>query len=151
MIPRSPKLHKCWAILFWIQSKSMWCFSGTFCINQQDFLPLVKCIREEIEIAEYCNQKSYASYLQMSPNITDTENERKCRLGRDYFGYEGNFINDEQICDNIAQVSFSLFCFRWQRLQMEKRDFWLWKNLLWFLLYILIFWKNSWGLSIILI
>jgi hypothetical protein len=59
------------------------------------------------EEAKLEKRDPFVIYLEGSPNITDTTNHVECGNARKYFGFDENFINDKQICEDIEQLKYS--------------------------------------------
>jgi hypothetical protein len=51
------------------------------------------------------DNSAFAQYANASPNITNPIDPIECGRAREYFGFEENFINDQQICDDIEQLA----------------------------------------------
>ena len=73
-------------------------YGGTFCYRV-DCSELSSCIARYIE--EESDNKAYVTYLKTAPTITDATSEQECAKARDYFGYDPDFVNDRQICEDI--------------------------------------------------
>ena len=52
-------------------------------------------------------RRAFEKYLESAPNITDPTDRHQCGSTRGYFGFEENFINDAQICEDIEQLKYS--------------------------------------------
>jgi hypothetical protein len=77
-------------------------FGGTFCPAPADCTTLRNCIKEYFDGAN--KPSAYATYLEASPIITDPTDRVSCGRARDYFGFDDDFINDEQICEDVEQL-----------------------------------------------
>eukprot|EP00977_Amphora_coffeiformis_P013338 scaffold3471_cov175-Amphora_coffeaeformis.AAC.12 len=85
-----------------ISEESCKVYGGTYC-PLTDCTRLQECVAELIDIARNENRTAFANYLLNAPNITDPENSFQCGWAREYFGFPANFINDNQICEDIKQ------------------------------------------------
>ena len=84
-------------------------YGGTWCPNPQNCTRLKACIEDYIERAETTQHKNaaFAAYLESAPTIDDVTNAEQCGRTREYFGYSALYVNDEDICGNIEQFSYS--------------------------------------------
>ena len=83
---------------------SVW--GGTFCPNPTDCSVLQACIGD-LSVEARTTSPAYATYLEAAPNITDSTDYEQCAATRMFFGFDPDFINDIQICDDIEQLRFS--------------------------------------------
>ena len=84
-------------------------YGGTWCPNPQDCTGLKECIAVYVERAKTPEHKNnaFAAYLEISPTIDDVTNAEQCGRAREYFGYSALYVNDNDICGNIEQFSYS--------------------------------------------
>jgi hypothetical protein len=55
-----------------------------------------------------CDQnRAFAQYVNASPSIINHTDPFQCGRAREYFGFQNNFINDEQICEDISQLALT--------------------------------------------
>jgi hypothetical protein len=77
---------------------------GTFCAVS-NCTELMDCVEEMIESAIDEEKAPFAAYLQSAPNITNPVDPYQCGRAREYFGFDENFINDDQICKDVEQFT----------------------------------------------
>jgi hypothetical protein len=75
---------------------------GTFCA-ETDCTDLQVCV-DDYRGSE---NRAFAGYVNTSPNITDVTDPFECGRAREYFGFQDNFINDLQICEDIGQLALT--------------------------------------------
>jgi hypothetical protein len=75
---------------------------GTFC-------PVADCSDLKVCVARLRdhNNRAFAQYVNASPNIGYPKDPFQCGRAREYFGFQENFINDEQICEDIEQLTLT--------------------------------------------
>lgn len=81
-------------------------YGGTWCPSPTDCSVLQTCIADLSEDAKTKNA-AYAMYLESAPAIENSADYEQCGAAREYFGFDPDFINDIQICDDIEQLRFS--------------------------------------------
>mmetsp|Transcript_84099 Transcript_84099/g.126082 ORF Transcript_84099/g.126082 Transcript_84099/m.126082 type:complete len:1454 (+) Transcript_84099:272-4633(+) len=83
-------------------------YGGTWCPQPTDCSILQTCIANFLMTAQSESRlQAFAMYLSAAPRITDPTNSDQCGETREYFGFDPDFINDVQICDDIEQLRFS--------------------------------------------
>ncbi|CAB9527659.1 expressed unknown protein [Seminavis robusta] len=76
---------------------------GTWCPVPADCTELKECVDDQIQKAKDSGKLAYEKYLEPAV-IKDPMNFEQCGMSRKYFGYEELYTNDEDICDNFAQL-----------------------------------------------
>jgi hypothetical protein len=77
-------------------------YGGTFC-PVSDCTDLMNCV-DGFRLHE---NKAFALYVNASPIISNPTDPFECGRAREYFGFQDNFINDQQICDDIGQLALT--------------------------------------------
>ncbi|CAB9521743.1 expressed unknown protein [Seminavis robusta] len=82
-------------------------YSGTHCAYARDCTALKTCIDDEISWAESNSRSAYKGYLSDAPNITDTGDSDQCGEVREYFGYDSDYPDDDEICDDVQYLRYN--------------------------------------------
>jgi len=94
-------------ILSGLTTESCQVYGGVFCPAPDNCTALQACVEDYEYWGGNNTRPAYAAYLSEAPAITDPTDRSQCIATREYFGFDGSFINDGQICDDIHQLRFT--------------------------------------------
>ena len=80
---------------------------GTWCPTKANCGVLQGCLADLVEEARSEKRFAFEQHLLSAPKIEDPENREQCQMTRMYFGFDENFINDRQICEDVEQLRFA--------------------------------------------
>ncbi|CAB9511352.1 expressed unknown protein [Seminavis robusta] len=76
-------------------------YSGKFCAYHRDCSTLKTCVAEEVKWATGKKKQAYLAYVSEAPELEDTGDADQCGQVRVYFGFEEDFPDDEEICEDV--------------------------------------------------
>ncbi|CAB9524926.1 expressed unknown protein [Seminavis robusta] len=83
--------------------------SGTYCMYDRDCSALKKCIGDEMKCPSDQTPKKFAyfDFLDSCPKITQPLNHANCAEAREYLGFDGDYPNDMEICEDAKLLRFN--------------------------------------------
>lgn len=76
-------------------------------MNPTNCTDLQKCVGDLTAEAISNDLPAFQSYLESSPVIEDSTNFDQCSQAREYFGFQGSYINDVNVCGEIEQLKYT--------------------------------------------